>query len=235
MMPRYNAVYAFAGMAVYYDDDGGGGAGDAGPSNAPHGTKFEIVQSFLRSLQFRRVGLTGWLALARDKEHPSWSLARDEDPDPKPEDDDMLDSDSEGEVIHCNQDFTQTRLKKSEWEALYVGHPSKQKPAITSRNRPLHYAVKTLPDKDALTFLKSHTRDGILEEFPLEALDGRGDTVLHVAAKAFKPGCVAWLLQQPTNAPFTEVANYAGYTSLEALKSQLESRKVQAPYGVSRM
>ncbi|KAJ4179744.1 hypothetical protein NW755_012304 [Fusarium falciforme] len=233
LSPKYNVIYAFAGAAAYYDDDGG--AGNAGPNNTAHHIKVEGIVSFLRSLQFRRVGLTSWFALARDKEHPSRRLARDKDPDPKLEIDDMIDSDSEEEVIQCNEDFTQTRIKKSEWEARWLGVPRRQKPAITGRNRPLHYALKTLPDKDALAFLKTHTRDGVLEEFPLDALDGRGDTVLHVAAKASKPGCVAWLLRQTIIAKMSKADNYAGYTPLEALQAQLETRRVQAPFGIGRM
>ncbi|CAM1504899.1 Fc.00g024900.m01.CDS01 [Cosmosporella sp. VM-42] len=233
MRSQYNVAYAFAGAAAYLNDDGG--AGNAGPSNAPHHAKVEGVESFLRSLQFRRVGLTSWLALARDSEHPSRRLARDKDPDPKLEIDDLIDSDSDEEVIQCNANFTQTRFRKSEWDARWLGVSPRQKPAITSRNRPLHYAVKTLPDKDALTFLKSHTRDGVLEEFPLDALDGRGDTVLHVAAKSSKPRCVAWLLRQPINATFTKANNYAGYTPVEALQAQLEICRVQTPYGLGRM
>ena len=229
---RHNVAYAFAAPAAYRNDDGG--TGDAKPSSVPHHVKVEGVASFLRLLQFRRVGLTGWFALARDSEHPSRRLARDKDPNPKQEIDDMIDSDSDEETIICNADFTQTRVKKSEWDARWLGGNPKQQPAITSRNRPLHYAVKTLPDKDALVFLMSHTRDGVLEEFPLESLDGRGDTLLHVAAKASKPACVAWLLGQPTIAAFTKTDNYAGYTPLEGLQAKLEDRRVRAPHGFSR-
>ncbi|SPO05334.1 uncharacterized protein DNG_08021 [Cephalotrichum gorgonifer] len=233
LRPRYNVAFAFAGAAAYYDDDGA--AGEPGPSNIPHRAKVEAVVSFFRSLQFRRVGLSGWLALADDTDHPSRRLARDKDPDPKVELDDIIDSDSDEEVIQCNSDFTQTRVKKSEWDARWLGISPRQKPPITSRKRPLHYAVKTLPDKDALVLLKSHTRDGILEEFPLAALDGRGDTVLHAAAKASKPRCVAWLLRELTNPTFTKAENYAGYTPLEALRAKLEASRVQASYGHGRM
>jgi GNAT superfamily N-acetyltransferase len=232
LMSRHNVAYAFAASAAHFNDDGG--AGDEKPSSVPHHVKVEGIASFLRSLQFRRVGLTEWFALARDSKHPSRHLARDKDPNPKLEIDDMIDSDSDEEVVECNSDFTETRYKKSEWDACWLGSKPKQQPAITSRSRPLHYAVKTLPDKDALVFLKSHTRDGILEEFPLESLDGRGDTVLHVAAKASKPACVAWLLGQPTIAAFTKADNYAGYTPLEALQSKLEDRRVRAPHGFNR-
>ena len=229
MMPRHNVTFAFARAAAHYND--GESAVNTRPSNLSHHEKVDGVVAFLRFLRFRRVGLTPWLALARDNEHPSRHMARDKDADPKREIDWLIESDSDEEVIDCNPDFTQTRVKKSEWEDCFLGNSPKEKPVITSRKRPLHYALKTLPDKHALAFLKSQTREGSLNELPLKALDGRGDTVLHVAAKASMPACVAWLLRQPTIAALVRVDNYAGYTPLEALQSQLESRRVQAPYG----
>ncbi len=233
MMPRHNVAYAFAGAAAHYDD--GESAVNTQPSNLSHQEKVDGVAAFLRFLRFRRVGLTPWFALARDNEHPSRRLARDKDADPKQEIDWLIESDSDEEVIECNPGFTQTRVKKSEWEARFLGKSPKQKPPITSRKRPLHYALKTLPDKDALAFLKSQMREKTLDELPFKTLDGRGDNILHVAAKASKPACVAWLLRQPTIAALVRADNYAGYTPLEALKSHLESRRVQAPYGVSRL
>jgi len=232
MMPQYNVSYAFACAAAHDDDDYG--AGNAEPANLPHCAKVEAVVSFLRSVRFRRVGITSWFALARDKGHPSWRLARNEDVDPKPQVADMIDSDSDEEMILCNPDFTQTRVSKDEWEARWLGKTPKQKPAITSRKRPLHYAVKTLPDQKALTFLKSHTRDGVPGTLSLETVDGRGDTVLHVAAQVSKPACVEWLLRQPAKAQLIKTRNYAGYTPLETLQSELENRRVQAPHGFQR-
>ncbi|KAK2037395.1 hypothetical protein LZ31DRAFT_560433 [Colletotrichum somersetense] len=233
MRSQHNVDYAFSRAAAHSNDDGGTGSTE--PGNVPLHIKVQGVASFLRSLHFRRVGVTQWLALARDKNHPSRRVARDKDSDPKLELDDIIDSDSDEEVIQVNEDFTQTRIKKSEWEARWLGVTPRQTRRIASRMRPLHYAVKTLPDKDALAFLKSHTRDGILEEFPLQALDGRGDTVLHVAAKASKPSCVAWLLRQPICAAFPDADNYAGYTPLEALQAQLETDRVRKPNGFGRM
>ncbi|KAF7558111.1 hypothetical protein G7Z17_g81 [Cylindrodendrum hubeiense] len=223
MMPPNRVSYAFAAAEAHCSDVGGA-----------HHTKDEGVVSLFRSLRFRRVGLTKWFAWARNKEHPSRHLARDEDPDPMLEIDDMIDSDSDAEEIQCNEDLTQTRMRTSELDACWVDVSPKPKPAITSRNRPLHYAVKTLPDKDALVFLQSHTRGGIWEELPLDALDGRGDTILHVAAKACKPVCVAWLLRQPLVPPPLQADNYAGYTPLEALQAQLEVRRTRISYGPSR-
>ncbi|CAI4213881.1 unnamed protein product [Parascedosporium putredinis] len=143
------------------------------------------------------------------------TLPHHEDSDPRREDEEMLDSDSDEELVECHEDFTQTRHKKSEWDE--------------------RWCAKTLLDKEALIFLKSHTRDGVLEEFPLGSKDGRGDTVLHVAAKASKPRCVAWLLRQPTEAKLAETRNYAGYTPLEALQAQLETRRIQVPFGHGRV
>ncbi|KAF0317114.1 hypothetical protein GQ607_015631 [Colletotrichum asianum] len=219
MRPQHNAVYAFSRAAAHYDDNEG--VTQMGPSNTPIHIKIEGVTSFLRSLHFRRVGLTSWFALARDRKHPSWRLAPDKDSDPKLELDDLIDSDSDGEVIQIDADLGQSRVKESEWRARWLG--------ITP--------IKTLPDKDALTFLNSHTRDGILEEeFPLQALDGRGDTILHIAAKASKPGCVAWLLRQTSFAAvLLKADNYAGYTPLEALQAKLETDRVQKAHGFSRM
>lgn len=233
MRPQHDADYAFSRAAAHYDDNDGVKNMDSG--NTPFHIKVQGVASFLRSLHFRRVGLTSWFALSRDRKHPSWHLARDKDPNPKLELDDLIDSDSDGEIIQIDAELGQTRVKESEWRARWLGVTPSKTPRITSRSRPLHYAVKTLPDKDALTFLKSHTRDGILEEFPLQALDGRGDTVLHIAAKASKPGCAAWLLRQTSFVEVLRATNYAGYTPLEALQAQLETDRVQKAHGFGRM
>lgn len=217
-----DVAYAFASTAIYNDDR-------TSPAISVDG-----VASFLRTLQFRRVGLTPWLALARDKEHPSRRLPAAEDPDLQPEIDSILDSDSDPEVIVCNPDFTQTRLKQSEWDTRFTGKPAKKKPSITTRNRPLHYAVKSLTDMDALNFLRSHARGGDSDKFSLKSIDGRGDSVLHVAARASKPQCTQWLLQQPDIEAFSK-ANHEGYTPLEALEAQLENQRVRTPFGNNRM
>lgn len=232
MTPKYNVAYAFAGAAAHYDD--GESTANIRPGGLPHHEKVDAVIAFLRFLRFRRVGITTWFALAHDSDHPSRRLDRDKDADPKREIDELIESDSDEEIILCNGDFTQTRMKRSEWDTSFLGKPPKQKPAISSRKHPLHYALKTLPDKDALDFLKVQAREKASEKPLVEALDGRGDSILHVAAKASKPACLGWLLQQPTIAALVNATNYAGHTPFEALKSKLERSRVQAPYGVKR-
>lgn len=50
-------------------------------------------------MQFRRVGITEWLALARDEKHPSRQLPWIEDSDPVLDDPSDSDSDDEPEVV----------------------------------------------------------------------------------------------------------------------------------------
>ncbi|KAI1773790.1 hypothetical protein F4818DRAFT_101752 [Hypoxylon cercidicola] len=231
MSLRSNTRFAFAFEGSYPDDQGEGG--DSMETG---------VVRFLRSLQFRRVGLTPCFALARDQSHPSHQLPSHEDPDPVEHDDTSSDSGSEDEMILCGPGFTQTRIEESEFgapvsqaSARAIRHEDKLTWAsILSRRHPLHYAAKALADKDALEFVQSSTGDGSTQKLDLEATNGHGDTILHVAAKASKPASVSWIARCPSDTNLSTMRNHDGYTPMEALQAQMEDSRVRERYGSDR-
>ncbi|KUJ13344.1 uncharacterized protein LY89DRAFT_651518 [Mollisia scopiformis] len=256
MASRYNPKFAFARPAAFYDrtnrEEKQGQTEER--NRALHQSKITAVTSFFRSMQFRRVGVTEWFALARDEKHPSRQLLCIEDSDPVLDDSSDSDSDDEPEVILCgfsmNQDgtspkFTQNRLSKSDaasqgLEALFKSNGATRdearhtSAAILKRRHPLHYAIKVLTDTDCLGFLQSHTRNSSAENFDIEAINGHGDTVLHLAAKASKSACLSWIMDSSSGVRLASMRNYEGYTPLEALKAQLECERISEPYSASR-
>jgi hypothetical protein len=88
--------------------------------------------------------------------------------------------------------------------------------------------------EDCLKFLLSHTGDNSAESFDIEAINGHGDTVLHVAAKASKPACLSWIMDSPRGMKLVSIRNHEGYTPLEALKAQLECERISEPHGFLR-
>jgi len=257
MASRYNPKFAFALPEVSYDrtEEKVQQGQTKEQTRAMDQSKKAAVTSFFRSMQFRRVGVTEWFALAQDEKHPSRQLLYTEDLDPVLDDSSDTDSDNEPEVILCglsmndggtNPKPTQNRLSKKDaasqgLEALFnnkcaTPDEARHTPtAILKRRHPLHYAIKILKDKDGLGFLQSHTRNGSAASFDMEAVNGHGNTVLHVAAKASKSACLNWIMDSSSGVKLASVRNHEGYTPLEALKAQLECKRISEAYGASRM
>ena len=243
MASRHNPKFAFTRPAAFYDrTKKEKRQGQIEERNlASHPPKMIAVVSFFRSLQFRRVGITEWFALARDEKHPSRQLPRTEDSDPIWNDPSDSDSGDEPMVVLCRMslkqdgtgpEFTQTRHSKSNDATKEAVRDTSA--MILKRRYPLHYAIKCLADKDCLEFLLSFTSDNSAESFDIEAINGHGDTVLHVAAKASKSACLSWIMDSPSRMKLLSLRNHEGYTPLEALKARLECERISEAYGVSR-
>jgi GNAT superfamily N-acetyltransferase len=253
---RHNPKFAFTRPAPFYDETKKEEMqGQTQERNrAFHRSQVAAVVSFFRSMQFRRVGITEWFALAQDEKHPSRQLPWTEDSDPVLDDPSDSDSgDEREEVLWCmplkqdgtSLEFTQTRHSKRNlalqgFESFFkTNGATKEEVSDTSamilkRRYPLHYAIKVLADKQCLDFLLSHASDNSAESFDIEAVNGHGDTVLHVAAKASKPACLSWVMDSPSGLKLLSLRNHEGYTPLEALKAQLECARISEPHGFSR-
>jgi hypothetical protein len=121
---KQNPKFAFTRPAAFYDQTKKERQGQTKKRNwAFHRSKVEAVVSFFRSMQFRRVGITEWFALARDEKHPSRQLPWTEESDPVLDNPSDSDSGDEPEVVLCRMslkqdgtgpEFTQTRHSKQD-------------------------------------------------------------------------------------------------------------------------
>ena len=216
-------------------------------------SQIDVMLSFFRSLQFRRVGLTEWFALARDEDHPSHQLPSVEDADPAL--DDLSDSDSDEEtVVLVNSSMeengtrlklNQTRMKKSEAAEGEYGFmfknndaPMREDPrattAILKRLHPMHRAIEVLEDKACVDFLQSYTLGDSKDELRLAATNGRGESILHAAAQALKPESLSWILESSNGTELACMRDRNGYTPLEALQAQVERNRIYRDYGFQR-
>lgn len=254
MASRCNPKFAFVRPAAIYDSK----AEKQGPIEEQNGARREpdiiAETSFFRSIQFRRVGVTEWFALARDEKHPSRQLKSTEDIEPCVDDSSDSDSDDEPEMVFCsystNKDgnhpkITQTRLTTSfaaseGLEALLKNNGVPRDEAhhtptsILKRRHPLHCAIKVLTDKECLGFLQSHARNTSTDSLHIESVNAHRDTILHLAAKTSKPACLSWIMDYSNGSRLASMRNNEGYTPLESLKAQVEWERIGEPYGASR-
>jgi GNAT superfamily N-acetyltransferase len=251
MALRRNVMFAFAWPTVLNDraDDHGKQKQTKEQRRAYERAEQAIAIRFFRTLHFRRVGFTEWFALARDKEHSSRALRADEDRDPI--EDDMSDSECNEEdeeivfqmpmnlgrsgvqvfpSISTKRDITSCFSENS--RAQDEGSCTAAK--IPSRRNPLHYAIKNWADAAGLEFLQSHTEQGSSEPLDVEAVNGHGDTILHVAACASKLASLDWIVKSLKGAKLAGMRNHEGYTPLEALEAKLESERIGTAWGLQR-
>ncbi|KAL2145186.1 hypothetical protein VTI28DRAFT_7822 [Corynascus sepedonium] len=240
--------YAFTLPEAYSDGDAEDDKGKQTEQEKRDTRRSKVVGvvRFFRSLQFRRVGLTGWFALARDEQHMSRQLPSDRDVDPITDDPSDSDDDSDPDLISCGSWFTQTRIAKADSamhgleemaRAMGITNRDDDKltpAAILRRGHSLHYAIRVLEDSDALKLLQEFTKDDAAHELDVEATDGRGDTVMHVAAKSRKPICLSWIWNCQNGTSLSSRRNHEGHTPLEALEARLENQRIQEPFGSSR-
>jgi GNAT superfamily N-acetyltransferase len=252
MTSKVNPKFVFASPGITGDDRTSRLRGQEGKAQqlAFRRSAMDSLNIFFRYLKFRRVGLTNWFALARDECHISRQLPSAKDMDPVR--DDLSDSDSGDEtVVMCDSSmeengtrirFHQTRMTRSEaargeYGAIFKkdNAPMPEDPrattAILKRLHPLHRAIEVLEDKACLDFLQSHTGGNSTDELDLAATNGRGETILHAAARASKPESLSWILESPNGAELACIRDHIGYTPLEALQAKAECDRVYTEYG----
>jgi hypothetical protein len=204
-------------------------------------SKFSGMTHFFRTLHFRRVGVTDWLALARDEGHPSRQLLCHEDPDLINSQSYDSESDSEDEPVVCGHPFNvdviwskNGQLPQNFTSRNGQANNSYDEARIVAQKHPLHCAIKRLADEDALAFLQSHTQHRMRDRFDLEATNGHGDTTLHIAAKYAKTACLIWIVDSPSGLRLLNMTNNARYTPLEAMQSKLDTKRIGKPFGFQR-
>lgn len=91
---------------------------------------------------------------------------------------------------------------------------------------PLHHAALTMPDAECVEYYKTFTTNDVSE---WARVNHRKETLLHVAASQLKPKSLQWLMEESGLGENLALArNISGYTPLEALQDQLETRRTQA-------
>jgi hypothetical protein len=251
---RSNVNFAFASMGLVDDWHSKDSQGEMTKEETRALTRSRIcaVTSLFRSLHFRRVGITEWFALAKDEKHLSRQLPSHEDAGPVLDDSSDADDDEKmlftfsSELDGSNPKISHAVLSESDLESdpqTYLKAHLTGKPPVRNKNMsdlatilgctyPLHYAIRVLADEDAVKFLASHAS----KDLPggLDSADGRGDTVLHIAATMSKIGCLNWILDFTDSERLTGMRNREGYTAKEALEARLESERISEPYGWQR-
>lgn len=85
---------------------------------------------------------------------------------------------------------------------------------------PLHYAILTMSDAECADYFETAN-----DTAEWNRVDDAGDTVLHLAARGFKPMCVQWLMARQCSMKSTR--NLQGCTPLETLENALETHRAQ--------
>ncbi|KAI9775629.1 MAG: hypothetical protein M1835_005738 [Candelina submexicana] len=180
-----------------------------------------ISIAFLRRQGYRRIGNTTWLAFAADAEYPSHDLAPSDDHDclklDEESEEDLEDSHKEdqydrqllGELDFSDKIGKLKKLEGSEEELL------------------LHYAMTILNDEESAVALINTSATIPVSDSQWDTTDGRGNTVLHLAASHSYPASVAWILDSTLGARLIGKVNLNGETPLEALQTRLELRRVK--------
>jgi hypothetical protein len=247
MATKPNIEFAFALSAVLNDrtNDESGQKSTKQQKQDLHQSRLASLTQFFHSLQFRRVGVTEWLALARDEKHPAHQLECHKDPEHAFEDSSDSESDENTKTRVCNvsmkldgsgYDISSSESATSDLASNSTDNAGSQSSvrytdtAIFAHKHPLHYAIKGLSDEAGIKFLQKGSFRGV----GLEDTDGNGDTVLHIAAKSSKIACLTWIVNSTSGARLLNIRNGAGYTPLEALEARLERERICKPYGWCR-
>ena len=188
--------------------------------------QLQTAISFFRALKFRRVGRTEWFALARDDTHPSRALANDGEYDTS--DIEMTKSGSES---NCEKDGCTTEQLRSDPSSQDSNSYRQQHLCAT----PLHCALRTYSDDTCCEIFQSRLQESAMTSPDWETVDSWGNSILHVAAVLSMSKCLTWISNSPLGNTLSHVRNQNGHTPLEALKSRLETERVERPFGLQRI
>nr|KAK5441256.1 hypothetical protein LTR18_007100 [Exophiala xenobiotica] len=155
---------------------------------------------FCRSLGFRRVGSTTWLALAPEDDHPSRQLASTEDFNPP-----------ETPLIALHPLL-------SPFQQIGNATP-------TTPDQPLNTSSRECPD--FLGVLHNCMQETGSADGCWTSTDKDGNSVLHLVAKMFNVACVDWILKQDFSTRLLETRNNNGETPLESLQFKLENLRTR--------
>lgn len=165
----------------------------------------QMVQHFWRSLGFRRVGESGWFALAGDKNHGCHNLSAKDDYDPL------------NFPKHPALPQIENVLKRA--GSCHGPHPNSTFGLFLEGERTLKGLDVQNWDKDIMPRFQNLALGHVL----WGPLDSSGNTILHVAARRSDSQSVDMLLKQ--NSSLSSSRNHHGETPLEALEQDLENQR----------
>ena len=173
-----------------------------------------MAVSFYRSLGFRRIGTSHYLALSLDPDHKSHSLAITEDIKP-PQDS------AEPDLPDDNDSY-------DDWD----GNERRNIKVLEhlKTTRPLEHAVATLPDAECLKFFESFTDHS---EVTWTQVDRLENNLLHLLGCKLKLLSLKWVMDKfNQDDRLSSARNLEGYTPFEALQDQLETSRTQRVHGM---
>ena len=162
--------------------------------------EYDRAVKFYRSLGFRRIGSSAWLALAPNADHPSRQLAVTGDYD-LPE--------APPTVLHPLLSPFQTMIDLAS-------------PALEQVRSP-----QSLGDPEALAVLQNYLQAKESADPCWMSRDKHGNTILHLAASIFDVACVEWIMRQNFGVLLLRTRNTYGDTPLEMLQLELEELRTQ--------
>jgi GNAT superfamily N-acetyltransferase len=171
---------------------------------------------FYRSLGFRRIGASNCFGLATDANHPARAILPTDDFDPAVEEPDV----DEGPEHESSADWGVDDNRKS-WRL-----------ELLKDRLPLHHATITLPDSECVEFFRAWKSDkNPADEWT--KVERYSNNVLHIAACELKVQTVRWLIDDSGEGQILSVArNVKGYTPIEELESDLETKRTRRNYGM---
>ncbi|KAL2073876.1 hypothetical protein VTL71DRAFT_11202 [Oculimacula yallundae] len=193
----------------------------------------------LRTLGFRRVGLSSVFALSTNPWHPSFSLSETDD---RMRDSTTIEIGDETHQVHCKSDIEAVKY-------LWAGEDGAPRLQELNRTHPLHWATMTLPDKTCVEFYINEWRKyglfipddpnlrlifdrrkssevalnliGAIFMLILRLGDQLGRNLLHIAASEQKLSSVVWLVKEFPGLT-NQITSLEGLTPLEGLEAKLE-------------
>ncbi|KAI9677493.1 MAG: hypothetical protein M1817_006447 [Caeruleum heppii] len=179
--------------------------------------------AFFRHLGYRRIGATEFFGLTDSRIHRSKQLHAADDFDPPPMLSDPLlnDDDVDPQGVHALFD-----------DATGQAHRVNVLERMMQR-LPLHHALSTFDDDDCVASMQRFQSSSSAEDLWVR-VDRQGNTILHLAAVAFKARSVRWIMACTFGPVLMDMRNRAGDTPLEALQLHTDSIRVhQDLYGVT--
>ncbi|KAK6532458.1 hypothetical protein TWF281_006646 [Arthrobotrys megalospora] len=175
------------------------------------------VNSFWRSLGFRRIGASEFFGLAVDSTHPSRRIAPNDDfdpADPEPDLDEEPDPENQTlEDIFASPGQKPWRLK------------------LLQERLPLHHAAKTLPDEECVEFFRNFKVTGSPVD-QWSKVDRLSNNILHTTVCELKGKSARWLLENMNEGQILSSArNTDGFTPEEKLEDHLESIRTKKHHG----
>ncbi|KAG4429733.1 hypothetical protein IFR05_014784 [Cadophora sp. M221] len=167
---------------------------------------YDAASAFFRFLGFRRIGASTCFGLANDLSHIARTSLASED----------FDLPELGEETEEEDKFDGSKAKERAMKRL-------------EKQLPLHHAVLSLSDEKCVECFENFKTPDTMDEW------GRTDrfekNVLHQAACELKPKSVQWLLDNNKNLSLGRSRD--GYTPLELLMDQLETKRTTGKRGVA--